>query len=85
MSAEEPIGGYHEIHRDTGGEELFDLALDHDAKGKGGSRRCECGVGWIDEVAGKQAGVRCIGFETEIVEYACYLIVTVARATAKTV
>ncbi len=97
MSAKEPIHGSHEVYRDKVCKELFELALDlgvlrevykvvnADAEGKGGCRWFANGVRWIDEVAGKQAGVGCIVFEAKTVEDAFYLIVSVAGAAAKAV
>jgi hypothetical protein len=97
VSAEEPIHGSHEFYRDKVCEELFELVLelgvlrevykvtDIDAKGKGGCWWFGRGVGWIDEVAGEQAGVGCVVFEAKTVEDALYLNVPMVGAAAKAV
>jgi hypothetical protein len=97
VSAKEPIYGSHEINRDKVCKELFELALDLgvlqevykvfdiDVEGKGGCQWFGHGFGWINEVAGEQAGVGCIVFEAKTVEDAFYLIVPVAGAAAKAV
>ncbi len=97
MSAKKPVHGPPEIYRDEIREESFksrfDLGvlqevykiIDIDAEGKRGQGWLDRGVGWVDEVAGKQAGVRCVVVKAKTVEDAFYLCVPVARAVAKAI